>query len=350
MYASSMRFLVMGSGGIGGIVTALLHESGQDVVAFTTNPAIADAVTKHGFQVRGDGAPRAVGARIEQRVPEGPFDAVVLCTQPPHVEEAARMALPVLAHDGSMVCLQNGLCEARVAKVAGEERTVGAVVAWGATMPEPGVYDRTAAGGFAVGAWNGTRDVAPVAAAFEAIGPVEVTRNLLGKRWSKLAINAAISSLGTLGGDRLGALMAHRFVRRLALEIMTEAVQVARAEGVKLEKVSGTIDLDWIALTDDERAVSGSPSLVAKHGLLLGVGFRYRRMRSSMLAAIERGRTPAVDFLNGEITDRATRHGLPAPVNEWARSFVWEVARGEQAPGMDTLRALYEATGPHGKE
>src|SRR5262249_42531744 len=135
----------------------------------------------------------------------------------------------------------------------------------------------------------------------ECIGPTSTTTNLAGARWSKLAINCAISSLGTIGGDRLGVLMRHRFVRRLALEIMTETVQVARGLGVRLEKVSGTIDLDWIALTEADRMSSGSASLVAKHALLLAVGARYRRLRSSMLAAIERGRMPAIEFLNGEV-------------------------------------------------
>jgi 2-dehydropantoate 2-reductase len=180
------------------------------------------------------------------------------------------------------------------------------------------------------------------------VGPVETTDNLRGKRWSKLAINCAISSLGTLGGERLGALLQHRFVRRLALEIMTEVALVARKENVRLEKVSGTLDLNWIALDENERAAAGSPSLFAKHGLLLAVGFRYRRMKSSMLSAIERGRTPAVDFLNGEVVDRARRHGVPAPVNEQVRQMVWQIAEKKLQPSLATLRALYDATGPHG--
>jgi 2-dehydropantoate 2-reductase len=146
----------------------------------------------------------------------------------------------------------------------------------------------------------------------------------------------------------LGALLQHRHVRRLALEIMTEAALVARRENVRLEKVSGTLDLNWIALDETERRVAGSPSLVAKHGLLLAVGFRYRRMRSSMLSAIERGRTPAVDFLNGEVVDRGRRHGLDVTTNEHVRSKVWDIARGKAKPGMSALRDLYEATGPHG--
>jgi 2-dehydropantoate 2-reductase len=180
--------------------------------------------------------------------------------------------------------------------------------------------------------------------ALEPIGPCEVTDNLSGKRWSKLAINCAISSLGTIGGDRLGALLQHRHVRRLALEIMTEVVHVARRERVKLEKVSGTIDLDWIALAEDERRASGSPALVAKHSLLLAVGFRFRRMRSSMLSAIERGRTPAVDFLNGEIEARGRRHGVPTPMNACVRRMVWDIAAKKETPGLALTRRLFDET------
>ena len=341
-----MKLLVMGCGGIGGIVTAALTETGHDVVAYTTNADIAGAVERNGLQLRGDGAARGVRARVVREIPRERFDAVLLCTQPPQVEEAARAALGVLAEDGVMVCLQNGLCEPRVAKICGEPRTVGAVVAWGAAMPEPGVYERTAHGGFSIGTLETPRDLSELSRVLEAIGPVEVTDNLGGKRWSKLAINAAISSLGAIGGDRLGALLQHRFVRRLGLEIMSECVHVARKCGVRLEKVAGTVDLEWLALTPEEKVATGSPvtmvsaTLVAKHAMLLAVGFRYRRMRSSMLAAIERGRTPAVDFLNGEIADRGRQHGVPTPVNDAARAMVWSIAKGEQKSSMDTLREL----------
>lgn len=347
----SPRFLVMGCGGIGGVVTASLAEAGHDVTAVTTNETIFAAVAERGLKLVGEGAPRHVRARLSLGVPAGEsFDYVVLATQPPQVEEAAASARGALSERGSLLCLQNGLCERRLAKIVGEDRVLGAVVGWGATMPEPGLYEKTAPGGFTIGHLSG----APVTEhdallrALEAVGPVETTENLAGKRWSKLAINCAISSLGTIGGDRLGALMPHRFVRRLALEIMTEVVLVAHREGVRLEKVSGTIDLSWIALTEEEKLAAGSPSLVAKHGLLLAVGLRYRRMKSSMLSAIERGRTPAVDFLNGEVVDCARAHGVRVPVNTIVRDTVWAIANGKKKPGVDLLREVYDATGPHG--
>ena len=331
----------MGCGAVGGTVAANLLDAGHDVSAYSPNAAIADAVGGRGFQLRGEGAPRSVQGRIVRGVPAGPFDVVVLATQPTEVEAATAASVASRAPDGTMLCLQNGLCEERVARLAGAGRTVGAVIGWGAAMPEPGVYDRTASGGFTFGRMSGEIDehLDELARAFECIGPTETTRNLAGKRWSKLAINCAISSLGTLGGDRLGALLQHRFVRRLALEVMTEVVHVARREGVRLEKVSGTLDLDWIALTEDERSAAGSPSLLAKHALLYAVGLRFRRMRSSMLAAIERGRPPAVDYLNGEIVDRGALHGVLTPVNKRVRSLVWSVARG-RAPSLELLREL----------
>lgn len=332
------RILVMGAGGIGGIVSATLTEVGSAVTAVSTNAQIRAAVDKAGFRVLDEGEERTVRGWVSP-APEGKYDLCILATQPPNVEEAARAALPHLAEDAEVVVLQNGLCEERIAAIVGAERVVGAIVAWGASMPEPGLYERTAAGGFQIGRLSGAVDdhVKRIGELLEAIGPVTITQNLLGARWSKLALNCAVSSMGTIAGERLGPVVRVRRYRRLALEIMTECVAVAKAEGVKLEKVSGTLDLDWIALSEADRASSGSMSLTAKHALILAVGLRYRRMRSSMLAAIERGRTPAIDFLNGEVVSRGAKHGIATPVNARVVDTVWKIARGELTSSRDTL-------------
>ncbi len=332
------RILVMGAGGIGGIVAATLTELGAAVTVVSTNGAIRAAVDQAGFRLVDDGEERVVRGCVSP-APEGRYDLCLLATQPPNVEEAARTALPHLADDGRVVVLQNGLCEERVAAIVGPERVIGGIVAWGASMPEPGKYERTAAGGFQLGALSGPSDpdVRRVAELLEAVGPVTITENLRGARWSKLALNCAVSALGTVAGERLGPLVRQRRYRRLALEIMTEAVVVARAEGVRLEKVAGTLDLEWVALTDVDRAARMSAALTAKHALLLAVGLRYRRMRSSMLAAIERGRTPAIEFLNGEIVSRGARHGLPTPVNARIVETVWAIAKGTTTSSRATL-------------
>jgi 2-dehydropantoate 2-reductase len=332
------RILVMGAGGIGGIVAATLTEVGAAVTAVSTNPAIRAAVDQAGYRVLDDGEERTVPGAIAA-APDGTYDLCILATQPPNVEEAARTALPHLAADAQVVVLQNGLCEDRIAAIAGAPRVIGAIVAWGASMPAPGCYERTAHGGFSLGRLSGDLDddLRRVAELLEAVGPVALTRNLRGARWSKLALNCAVSALGTIAGERLGPLVRVRRYRRLALEIMTEAVAVAKAEGVQLEKVAGTLDLDWVALSPADKVATASMGLTAKHALLLAVGLRYRRLRSSMLAAIERQRTPAIDFLNGEVVTRGHGCAIPTPINARIVDTVWSIARGELASSRDTL-------------
>ncbi len=342
------RLLVVGCGGIGGVIAATLAESGVPVACVARGP-IAEAIRLRGFDLRDEAGRRFVRGNVEvhESQPPGPWDYVLLAVPPDHLDEAASAALPHLAPQGALVCFQNGLAEERLVPFAGIERVLGAVVAWGASAPDPGVYERTSAGGFTLGRLDGLADVRldRLARLLEHVGPVRITDNLRGARWSKLALNCAVSSLGVIGGDRLGALLRFRFVRRLALEVMSEAVAVAAAEGVRLERIAGTVDLQWVALTDAERAATaGTPSLLAKHGLLLAVGARYRRLRSSMLAALERGRLPPVDFLNGEVVERARALGLQAPVNEAIRTCVHAIARRDEKPGLAALERLYART------
>ncbi len=349
MATQGPRVLVMGSGGIGGTVAAHLAEQGADVRAVSRNPAVVAAAAAHGLCVVGEGGGRTVRVRVVPEVPtdEGPYDYVLLATQPTDVEAAAAQAAPYLAVDGRVVCFQNGLCEARVGALVGDPgRVVGGIVAWGATMIEPGVYDKTSSGGFVLGRYDGAEDAGldVLATLLESIGPVQRTTNLAGARWSKLALNCAVSSLGTLNGTALGQVIRSRRARRLALEIMTEAVAVARRAGVRLEKVSGTLDLDWMALSDVEREASGSVSLASKHAMVLAVGTRYRRLYSSMLRALDAGKAPSVDFLNGEIVAWGRRHEVHTPVNAAITDAIWRLHRGEATAGRALLLEVFEAT------
>jgi 2-dehydropantoate 2-reductase len=76
--------------------------------------------------------------------------------------------------------------------------------------------------------------------------------------------------------------------------------------------------------------------------VLLAVGTKFRRMRSSMLQAIERGRKPAVDYLNGEVVHRADALGMAAAINRRVQQLIHALGRGETRPSLDLLRRLYD--------
>ncbi len=347
------NILVIGCGGVGGVVAAKLARAGRTVTAVTSNPKITEAINKSGLIASCDDdtiATERIEAYTELEAGVGPFDVAFLAVPPNAVRDAVTNAKPYLRDDAPIVCLPNGLVEEHVSDLVDPSRVIGGVVEFGARMLGPGRVVQTAPGGLTIGRLRraGFTDADPkldeLARLLDGTVGYHMAENLEGARWSKLAINCAISSLGTVGGDRLGVLMRHRFVRRLALEVMTEVVAVAQANGVDLEKVAGTLDLDWLALDDDERLRAGSIGLFAKHSVLLLVGTKFRKMRSSMLAAIERGRTPPVDFLNGEIVDRGAPYDIPTPVNDALQRMVHSIARGERKSSLETLMSVWDET------
>src|SRR5437763_16723161 len=99
-------------------------------------------------------------------------------------------------------------------------------------MTEPGEYVVTGGGKFTLGGDSHRLEHARLV--LQHAFPVRVTHNLAGARWSKLAMNCAMSTLGAVSGFSLGELAARRSVRTLALGIVAEVVGVARARGVKL--------------------------------------------------------------------------------------------------------------------
>lgn len=343
----SPKILVVGLGGIGGIVSAHALRNGFDVTGVTSNLTILNQLQTHGYRVSENEKEWTVKGQVfDQCPPELKFDYIFLATQPTQVEEAASTVVHLLKKDGVFVCFQNGLIEARLAKTYGEKRLVGGIVSWGASSTAPGVYLRTAFGGFTIGRLNGRIDdsVRGLLPILETIGPIKITENLPGARWSKLAINCAVSSLGTISGQNLGALLRHREARRLALEIMSETVEVARTEKIKLSKLVGTIDLDWLVLTAQDSKGFFKWNLAMKHLMLMLVGLKYRRLRSSMLYAIEKGREPAVDFLNGEVVQRGKQGNVATPVNKATAEMIHQIAGKEKFSSMESLIELYRNT------
>ena len=343
-------------------MAANLRRASHAVTPVAGNERVVAALRQHGYRVidfDGSTWSEPVQAEPVLTLQDSGYDLAIVATQSTALEKALTSALPHLKHDAPIVVCQNGLPEERARKVltaagADPRRVVGCVVGWGASMVEPGVFKRTSRGGLQLGASDSV-DAASIARMLECTSPgspVVVASDLAGVRWSKLAINCVTTTLGALGGAALGPLLAHRHVRRLALEVFAEVVAVAQAEGVRIQPVSGTLAIDDIAITPRERGYRvGSPSLAYKHAVLLAVGFKYRKMRSSMLYALERGRPLEIEHLNGEVVRRGAEHGVPTPVNSMLVSEVHALARTEKRPARHNLRRVWEsaiANGAHG--
>lgn len=341
------RILLMGCGSIGGIIAGSLLHKGHDLTLTTHNEAIHQAIVTNGLQiVRPQGNALIdvpdCDVHVDLEAVTEPFDIVMLAMKATGVEEAARNVESRLAPDGFAVTLQNGIVEDRVGEILGRERVVGALVGWGATMYAPGVYEMTSRGETTIGELDGAESerIRQLKAILEAATPTTITPNIYGALWSKLAINCVVTTLGAVTGQQLGAMLRRPRVRRLALAIVSEVLDVAEAQGITPEPVGGTLDLARLYLPPTRRSGGFGPGLLMRHTIMLAVGIKFRRLKSSMLQSMERGRRPEIDFMNGHVVAQGQKVQVPTPVNAALVEMVKEIEAGRLASQPENLAPL----------
>ena len=360
-----MKLAVVGCGAIGGVVGAMLHKAGEDVVLLDTNRAHVDAIQQRGLLVDGGGVePQTLHPRIVASASEltEPLDVVFLAVKSVATRVATQSVLPLLKPTSVVVTLQNGMGnEELVIDVVGKERLLAGVVGWGATFTAPGHITRTSTeGGFEVGEWGGgvSDRAKEIAAILDKVAPTLALSNIRGAKWTKLVVNATINSLGCALGRRLGEMVEDPRSRLLMLQLITEAVLVARAEGVKLEKVNGKLNMGLLVLETHERAAArrragGLRRLprelryradLALKGFILGKMAKvHGHIKSSMWQDIEAGRKTEIDVLNGYILGRARDRGVPVPVTEALVGVIKEIEKGERQINPGNMDLLEEA-------
>ncbi|MFH1810268.1 MAG: ketopantoate reductase C-terminal domain-containing protein, partial [Pseudomonadota bacterium] len=213
---------------------------------------------------------------------------------------------------------------------------VSAIVGWGGTMHGPGDVERTGPGAIHLGELDGRRSerVLALQRLLEPTGEVVVSDNIRGALWSKLAINCTITTAGALTGQTLGAMLGGRRARTAFLGVYREVIDTALALGVKLERIA--TDPMLLYLPTD----SGAFRRWSKDLLVHLVGLRYRRLKSSSLQSIERGRRTEIDFLNGYVVEQARSAGVATPLNAALTRLIKEIEQGQRVPSPANLDAL----------
>jgi 2-dehydropantoate 2-reductase len=70
------------------------------------------------------------------------------------------------------------------------------------------------------------------------------------------------------------------------------------------------------------------------------IGFKYRKIKSSSLQSIERGRRTEIDFLNGYICDRGRDFNVSTSLNDAVRAMVLEIEEGKRKFSLDNINEL----------
>jgi 2-dehydropantoate 2-reductase len=310
------RIGVMGSGAVGSIVGGLIADSGEDVTLVDQWPEHVETIRRQGLRLDGACGDRlvevpALHIHELQSVTE-PFDVILLAVKSYDTEWATRLGLGYLGGDGVVVTLQNGINEPRVAAIAGAERTLGCVTLIGARLAEAGRATKTDIDpiGFKVGELDGsnTPRARRLAELIGAVSLTEVTDNLWGERWSKLALNCIVNPLSALSGLGAGEVRADARSQAIGIHLGAEAILVGRAAGYEVEPVFG-IPAQEIVDAAAGRGVDDVKRRIGGGATARGIGW------PSMLQDVMKQRRTEVDYLNGFVVAEGERLGVPTPLN-----------------------------------
>lgn len=335
------KIAVLGTGANGAGIGADLAAAGLDVTFVEQWPEHVEAMRAHGVRVEMPGETTQTPVRAihlcEVATLRERFDIVFVLVKAYDTRWACELIKPVLAPDGLVIGLQNGMTIDDMADVLGPERTVGAVIEVAANMFHPGVVVRqTPPSGswFALGslhpATRGRLD--EVKDVLRLSGTVEISDDIRSSKWMKLVANACELVPSAIVDLPLPEAAALPGMREFMDENGREAVRACLGTGNRLMPIFGLVAAD---LPPDEYAVK-LYDLVLKH-------YSLDDTLTTVLQDWRKGRRAEIEEINGFVVRESARAGLDAPANAATVDLARRIERGELDPGTDNLPALLAA-------
>lgn len=287
MTLGQLRVAVLGPGGVGGFLAAMLAREGSSVLVLAGDDS-SRAIAQSGLRLESRKFGNfAASVRTAARLTES-VDAVFITVKATHLSDAIdRVPANALEH-ALVIPFLNGLEHVdRLRAVYPPASVVAATIRIETAKAEPGLIRHTspfAAVELAASADNRDR-VESIAAHLAATGiGVHVRDDELAMLWDKFALLGPLALLTTHERANAGAIRSRR--RDEAIALVGEVAAVAGADGVQ-------IDRDAII-----RLLDSVPE----------------SMESSMQRDQAAGRPLELDALGGALIRRAARAGIAVPV------------------------------------
>lgn len=331
-----MRAAIYGAGSLGTILGAYITKNGGKIELINRNKEHIEALQKKGAKVIGTVEFSQPVKAYTPAEMSGVYDIIFLMTKQQQNSEVVNYIKEYLAPDGVIVTLQNGIPEIEIGEIVGEERVLGCTVAWGATMKEAGVCELTSAPDsltFSLGSLQPVPNphINEVKALLELMGPVDIDKNFIGSRWSKLLINSAFSGMSAVLGSTFGEAAGNKTSRRIVQAIIKECIDVCAAGNIKIEPVQGK---DIVKLLDYSNCIKKAFSF-----FIIPIAIRkHAKLKASMLQDIEKGKKTEVDAINGVVSKYGRKVGVPTPMNDMVVDIIHRIENGELSASFDNLR------------
>ncbi len=336
---ADLTVAVVGAGAIGCRIAAHLDNEGIACTLFDGWHEHVEAIRREGLHFEHGELSSQHNLQAhhyeDATLAPGPYDVVLLCTRSDGTAAVLPLVKRLLKDDGCVVSCQNGINEEAIAAAVGADRTLGCSLIFGARLSAPGcVVSLPGADTFHTGEMLGGEStrVARIAQMFSACGTSDMTRNLMGYRWTKLVLNSCGNPMMLLTGLSAGKVHALPQARNIMIGIAREVILASRAAGDVIEPILDIEAEGW--LDDSQAGLEKLHATLASHGDALG------ERRLSMVADFEaRGKTE-VDYINGHVVRKSAQHHLAAPLNARVVELVHSLENGRAQSGLHMLNLL----------
>ncbi|MDD2837278.1 MAG: ketopantoate reductase family protein [Methanothrix sp.] len=312
----SPDYLIYGAGAIGSVLGGFLQKLGRSVTYIGRGKHFL-ALSEKGLRITGIWGEHFIPARETQIPLQTPatsaakkqFSTILLCVKAKDTYAAATEAKTLLAEDGIMVSMQNGLNNwETIARLVGEDRTVGARVIFGAEILKPGHANVTVnADDVLLGEPFLPVNRSLLVALEDDLNRSGIPCKIVSKDeiwaaiWGKVLYNCSLNPLGALLEVAYGDLGENAETRGIIKVIIEEIFLVLRAKGVKVPYQDADEYYHYLL----EKQL---PPTVGH--------------RASMLQDILSGRQTEIEALNGAISSYGRDYGISTPYNDLLTALI----------------------------
>lgn len=300
------EIVIVGPGGIGGTVAALLARSGRaSVTVLGRRGAHIEAIRDRGLRLTGRDDFTATVDAADDGGDLSACDALIFAVKARDTEAVLRETAHLEVRDLA-VSLQNGTAkDEQLARVFGERTVIGAVPNVGGERRRPGEVAWTYDGPTLFGELDGSSSarVDSIVELFSGAGMTAgATATVVSATWSKTAGWLAMGLFATLGRMTNADVFSDRLVARECVGLVREVGALADAHGVALQDLGPFRVASW-----------NQASLAEAVELAMASPLTASDSRHSAFQDIERGQRTEFRETVGPMLEDADRLGVPMP-------------------------------------
>lgn len=294
-----MKFVIVGTGGVGGYFGGKLAKSGE-VVWFLARGKHLDTMRANGLAINSTDGNWIVpsGAMTDNPAEIGVVDVILFCVKSFDTESAARQLDPMLSDETIIISLQNGVDnEEKIQHTIPRGVVLGGVSYIYSTITAPGVITHTVGPTRIVFGELKKKEDETSQRANQILGTMTkaginatLADDIHSELWKKYIFIAAVGGMTALTRLPLGDILGVTESREMLADAMRETDAVARAKGVNIP-----------------------PGFVEQ---IFEVLKKYdNNSRSSLYHDLVHGRRIEIEALSGTVVKYGKELGIPTPVH-----------------------------------